>query len=160
MARDDIECLVIGGGPAGLTAALYLGRFRRRVTLVDGGASRAAWIPKTHNLIGFPQGISGPDLLEHMRKQTGQHVVQYISGEVHGLDWKDGAFHATMGNTELTASHVVLATGGLDVEPELANIRDAVKAGLVRYCPICDAFEARGRLDILRRHAMLGGLLQ
>jgi len=62
----DAECLIIGGGPAGLTAALYLGRFRRRVVLVDSGSSRASWIPKTHNLIGFPQGISGPELLDHI----------------------------------------------------------------------------------------------
>lgn len=139
------ECLVIGGGPAGLTAALYLGRFRRLVVLVDSGSSRASWIPKTHNLIGFPQGISGPDLLEHMRAQAALHDVRFVSGEVDSLRRKDGKFHASFGDTIVSADHVLLATGGLDVEPELAGIREAVKAGLVRYCPICDAFEAKGR---------------
>jgi thioredoxin reductase (NADPH) len=141
----DTECLVIGGGPAGLTAALYLGRFRRRVILIDSGASRASWIPKTHNLIGFPQGISGPELLEHMRAQAALHNVRLVPGQVDMLHRKTGAFQATIGDTAITAGHVLLATGGLDVEPELADIRDAVKAGLVRYCPICDAFEAKGR---------------
>ena len=145
MPGAQTECLVIGGGPAGLTGALYLGRFRRQVTLVDTGASRAAWIPKTHNLIGFTEGISGPDLLERMRAQTDLHVVQRISGSVDALERKDGGFLATLGDAALSARYVLLATGGLDVEPELANVRDAVKAGLVRYCPICDAFEARGR---------------
>jgi thioredoxin reductase (NADPH) len=57
----QVECLIIGGGPAGLTAALYLGRFNRSTLLVDAGASRTSWIPKTHNLIGYKEGISGPD---------------------------------------------------------------------------------------------------
>jgi thioredoxin reductase (NADPH) len=145
MPGAQTECLVIGGGPAGLTGALYLGRFRRRVTLVDSGASRAAWIPETHNLIGFTEGISGPDLLDRMRAQTDLHVVQRISGSVDALERKDGGFLATLGDTKFAARYVLLATGGLDVEPQLANVRDAVKAGLVRYCPICDAFEASGR---------------
>jgi thioredoxin reductase (NADPH) len=141
----DAECLIIGGGPAGLTAALYLGRFRRRVVLVDIGLSRASWIPKTHNLIGFPQGISGPELLDHMRRQASLHGVRWVRGDVEALRLKDGAFHAMIGDKTISAERVLLASGGLDVEPELANIRDAVKAGLVRYCPICDAFEAKGR---------------
>jgi thioredoxin reductase (NADPH) len=141
----DAECLIVGGGPAGLTAALYLGRFRRRVVLVDSGSSRASWIPKTHNLIGFPQGISGTELLDHMREQASLHGVRWVRGGVDALCPADGVFEATIGNKTISADRVLLATGGLDVEPELANIRDAVKAGLVRYCPICDAFEAKGR---------------
>ena len=84
----DAECLIIGGGPAGLTAALYLGRFRRRVVLVDIGLSRASWIPKTHNLIGFPQGISGPELLDHMRRQASLHGVRWVRGDVEALRLK------------------------------------------------------------------------
>ena len=51
--------LIIGAGPAGLTAATYLGRFRRRTVVVDGGAPRACWIPLSHNMPGFPAGITG-----------------------------------------------------------------------------------------------------
>ncbi|WP_410052539.1 FAD-binding protein [Bradyrhizobium sp. SZCCHNRI1003] len=54
------EVLIIGGGPAGLMAAIYLARFRRNVAVVDSGASRAALIPRSHNLPGFPDGIPGP----------------------------------------------------------------------------------------------------
>jgi thioredoxin reductase (NADPH) len=145
MACDDTECLVIGGGPAGLTAALYLGRFRRKVILVDNGFSRASWIPKTHNLIGFPQGISGPELLADMRAQADLYNVRRVSGQVDVLNLTEIGFEARIGDTVVNAGHVLFATGGLDVEPELADIRDAVKTGLVRYCPICDAFEAKGR---------------
>ena len=54
----DLDCLIVGGGPAGLTAAIYLVRFRRRTRLIDAGNSRAALIPKSHNFPGFPDGIS------------------------------------------------------------------------------------------------------
>src|SRR3546814_8777110 len=62
---DDgpLDCLVIGAGPAGLTAGIYLGRCRRRFLVVDGGSSRAAWIPRSHNHPGFPVGIGGNALL-------------------------------------------------------------------------------------------------
>src|SRR3954469_9581417 len=69
-AETLLDCLIVGGGPAGLTAAIYLARFRRNFLLVDGGASRAALIPTTHNYPGFPKGISGLDLLSRLRTQA------------------------------------------------------------------------------------------
>src|SRR5690606_14574677 len=69
MHEDDqpLDCLIIGGGPAGLTAATYLARFRRRILLVDCSESRARYIPVSHNCPGFPFGVSGTDLLARMR---------------------------------------------------------------------------------------------
>ena len=141
-----LDCLIIGGGPAGLTAATYLGRFRRTAVLVDAMSSRAAWIPKTHNLIGYTEGISGPILLEKMRSQAELYGAEWITGEVLALfRGIDGTFSGLVEGRTITARRVLLATGGLDVEPELPGIRDAVRSGLVRYCPVCDAFEASGR---------------
>jgi thioredoxin reductase (NADPH) len=142
----DVECLIIGGGPAGLTAGTYLGRFRRRTLLIDAGQSRAAWIPITHNLPGFTEGISGPDLLNRMHAQSDLYGAKRLTGTVERLTRsKTGTFLATVGRTEIKAQRVLLATGGLDVEPEISGIRAAVRDGLIRYCPICDAFEAAGR---------------
>jgi glycine/D-amino acid oxidase-like deaminating enzyme len=62
-----LDTLVIGGGPAGLTAAVYLARFHRSVRVVDAGESRASLIPVSHNYPGFPDGIGGLELLERLR---------------------------------------------------------------------------------------------
>ena len=65
-----MDCLIIGGGPAGLTAAIYLARFQRRFLVVDTGASRCSWIPISHNHAGCPEGIAGSDLIARMRAQA------------------------------------------------------------------------------------------
>lgn len=140
-----MDCLVIGGGPAGLAAAVYLARFRRDVVVVDGGASRASWIPISHNIVGFPEGVSGTDLLARLRGQATEFGARIVAGEVTGLRRTEAGFEAVLDGGRLTAARVLLATGGLDVEPELPGIRDAVRRGLVRYCPICDAYEVTGR---------------
>ena len=74
---DILDCLIIGGGPAGLTAALYLARYRRRFLIIDAGDSRAAQIPQSHNHPGFA-GISGPALLEKLRPQAGRYGVELV----------------------------------------------------------------------------------
>jgi thioredoxin reductase (NADPH) len=134
-----VDCLIIGGGPAGLTAATYLGRFRRNVLLVDSGDSRASWIPVTHNVLGFSQGVKGPDLLSSMRQQADLYGAERVSGQIVALKRQpNGSFLATWGDGEVSAAKVLIATGGLDVEPEIKDARAIVKAGLIRHCPICD----------------------
>ena len=65
-----LDCVVIGGGPAGLTAATYLSRFLLDIVVIDSGKSRAALIPCTPNHAGFPGGISGKELIERLREQA------------------------------------------------------------------------------------------
>jgi thioredoxin reductase (NADPH) len=126
-------------------AATYLARFRRDVTVVDSGASRAAWIPVSHNVPGFPEGIAGRDLLLRLRVQAAEYGATVRSGTVTALTRDADGFQAVTEGGVLRASRVLLATGGLDHEPELPGLRDAVARGLIRYCPICDAYEVTGK---------------
>ncbi len=144
MPTTDLDCVVVGGGPAGLAAAIYLARFRRRFIVVDNEASRADWIPVSHNLPGFPRGIEGPVLLERLRAQARRFGAEFASGaEVERLErCPEGVFSVSYGGQVIRARTVLLATGVEDREPELPNLKDAIRKGLIRHCPICDAYEA------------------
>lgn len=141
-----MECLVIGAGPAGLTAAIYLARYKRDFLVVDAGASRAAWIPRSHNHAGFPEGIPGPELLARMRAQAERYGARIVAGEVKRLERRGAeGFVADLGGRSVEARRVLLATGVVDRQPELPGLDEAVKTGLIRVCPICDAYEAQGK---------------
>ncbi|HUP96274.1 MAG TPA: NAD(P)/FAD-dependent oxidoreductase [Burkholderiales bacterium] len=137
-----LDCLIIGGGPAGLTAAIYLARFRRTVRVIDGGGSRASLIPLSHNYPGFPQGVSGRELLTRLREQAVRYGAHLTEGDVEQLErLADGTFLARAGTDAIAAHVILLATGAMDVEPNLPNLIDAIRCGLIRHCPICDAYE-------------------
>lgn len=139
---DLLDCLVIGAGPAGLVAALYLARYRRRIALVDAGQSRTLLIPTSHNYPGFPHGIAGVDLLARLREQVARYGVHPQPGRVDRLDPTRAGFVATLADGgRLAARQVILATGVVDLQPDMPGLRDATLAGRVRWCPICDASE-------------------
>lgn len=138
------DVLVIGAGPAGLTAAIYLARFRRSVVLVDAGKSRALRIPATHNYPGFPSGISGLHLLHRLRQQALHYRVRVHDGTVESLSAAKGGFVAAVGETVVVAKRVLLATGVLDKAPSFEGMKEADMAGRLRWCPICDGFEVMG----------------
>ncbi len=145
-----MDCIVIGAGPAGLTAGIYLARYRRDFVVIDGGASRASWIPVSHNHAGFPEGIPGRELLARLRTQAEEYGARIRSGQVTAIREVRDGFEVALGEETLWAKKVLLATGVEDVEPELPNLEAAVHRGLIRYCPICDAYEARDqRVGIL-----------
>lgn len=136
-----VDCLVIGAGPAGLTAAIYLARYRRSIAVVDSGSSRATYIPRTRNYPGFPEGISGPELLERLRAQAQRYGARIESGMVESLASEDGVFVAATAEARIQARRVLLATGIVDKEPEMRDFREALRLGCIRLCPICDGFE-------------------
>jgi thioredoxin reductase (NADPH) len=141
-----LDCTIIGGGPAGLSAAIYLARFRRSVALIDDGNSRAALIPLSHNYPGFPDGIAGKELLERLRTQAAHHGVQIRKASATRLQkLESGEFLTLLGSEALRSRTVLLATGLRDVEPEMPELRKAIEQGHIRYCPICDGYEAIGK---------------
>jgi len=140
------DCLVIGAGPAGLTAALYLRRYLRSVVVADHGQSRALSIERTWNFPAFVDGIAGSDLLRRLREQLAgvQGVVR--TGEVTGLRVRpDGGFSADSSGQTWQARTVLLATGVVDGVPTLPGTEAVQQRGLLRQCPVCDGYEHRGQ---------------
>ena len=151
--QEQPHCIVIGGGPAGLTAAIYLARFNLNITVIDGERSRASAIPLTRNHAGFPEGIAGVELVARMRAQASQYGATLVAGDAEGLMLSETGFRVRCGTAEFAADTVLLATGVVNNRPDMANdVHDmALVQGLLRYCPICDGYEVRDR-----RIAVLG----
>jgi thioredoxin reductase (NADPH) len=145
--RTVFDTLIIGGGPAGLTAAVYLRRFTRHVALVDKGNSRLSWIPVSHNYPGFPDGVNGMQLLENLRAQLANYGGSVMQGEITGLRLEDGIFvgdYAPMDGGEpcqIRAHTVLLATGVADAGMPVERWDEAVRCGAVRLCPVCDGWD-------------------
>ena len=136
----DLDALVIGGGPAGLTAAIYLGRFRRQFRVADGGESRLGLVPVTHNHPGFPGGIEGHALLSRMRTQAERYGAIILPDTVAALRRDGGGFVAEIGGRSVRARYVILATGVED-RPATPDFAGAIQKALIRICPICDGYE-------------------
>lgn len=145
---ETLDCLIIGAGPAGLLAATYLTRFRRRVLVVHDGASRAALIPRSHNYPGYADGIGGVALLENLRAQAERYGARFVEAHVNDLRREGGHFIAHAGEA-VHATTVLLATGVIDIEPALPDLPNAIRRGYVRHCPICDAFEVRDQAIVI-----------
>ena len=147
------ECIVVGAGPAGLSAALYLARFRRRVLVLHDGMSRAMRIPLTRNAPGFPEGIAGPDLVGRMLEHCERYGAQVREAEVvearrhegtFGLRTADGVVHHGRALVLATGLHM----GQIPLPHE--EHEAAIAAGVLRYCPICDGIEhADTRIAVL-----------
>jgi thioredoxin reductase (NADPH) len=152
---DDIsdhvfDTLVIGGGPGGLTAAIYLRRFTRNIIVVDKGNSRLGLIPVSHNYPGFPQGVPGSQLLSNLTYQLQNYGGSVLQGEITALRLDDGTFIGDYldeaGDTrQVRALTVLLATGVADAGLPIENWAEAVAAGAVRLCPVCDGYDVMDR---------------
>lgn len=137
-----LDCLIVGAGPAGLTAATYLARFRRRVALVSAGDSRAHYIPVSHNCPGFPFGIAGTELLAKLTAQAQQFGVEVIDARVQRIELVKNKFVAHSDNQVWSARTVLLATGIVDRLPPVTRIEKGIADGVVRICAVCDGYEA------------------
>jgi thioredoxin reductase (NADPH) len=136
------DVVVVGGGPAGLTAATYLRRFHRSCLVLDSGDSRARWIPESNNCPGFPQGVSGTELLRKMKEQAASFDTQFESALVDSILRHEEGFVLMAGDRRWRARCVILASGLADKLPDAPWVQAAVACHALRLCSICDAYEA------------------
>jgi len=156
-----LDAIVVGGGPAGLTAACYLRRFHRECLVVDAGHSRARWIPESNNCPGFPQGVSGDGLLRRLREQAAAVDVPVEHATVDAIHRMEEGFEVAAGERRWQAPRVILATGVRDRLPDEPWVEAAIACHALRLCSICDAYEASdqsigvvGPSDAIGGHAL------
>jgi thioredoxin reductase len=147
-ASSTWDCIIVGAGPAGLNAALVLGRARRRVLVLDSGAPRNYATHEMHGVLGH-DGLDPAELRARGRAELARYGVEVVTLEVQGAEVLDGAVRVMCaGRTEVTRT-VLLATGMLDEVPDIPGFAD-VWGTSAHTCPYCDGFEHRDeRLAVL-----------
>jgi thioredoxin reductase (NADPH) len=143
------EVIVVGGGPAGLSAALYLGRSKRRTLVIESGHSMAVWEPDVENYLGFPDGVSGDDLLRRGRQQAERYDVQFIGDEIMSAERHGNIFLLQGRHDRYEARRLLLATGITHLPPEIHEARACLGRSLF-FCKDCDGYRVQGaRIGII-----------
>ena len=143
------DCVIVGGGPAGLSAAIYMGRFRRRTLVVDAGDGRWSYGQVNQNYLGFPSGVGARRLHELGKAQAERFGVCFLSGTVTGIERLEKGYALRTSNRRLRARTVVWASGVRDHWPEFAGARRLVGKRLF-WCLLCDGWRTwRRRVLVL-----------
>jgi thioredoxin reductase (NADPH) len=141
----DADVVIVGGGPAGLAAALVLARALRSVVVLDTGSGRSTWPQVNHNLLGFPGGVEARRLRELGHEQLREYDdVRVVSAEATGAAVTDGGFRVRGQSGDWTGRALLLATGVVDHYPHFPGWETYVGRSL-HWCLACDGYESRGR---------------
>lgn len=145
MPGKTYDCVVIGGGPAGLAAAIYLARFNRSVAVADHGDGRSTQHQTNDNYLGFPDGIAAQDLRSLGERQATRFGAEIIHCKITSVQKRRGVFVATAGESTLRGRTLILAMGVRDRLPQFKNkdARDYFGISLF-WCITCDGYRVRG----------------
>jgi thioredoxin reductase len=145
LADRRYDAVVVGGGPAGFSAATWLARHRRHVVLIDSGERRNRWVERTHGYLGLDP-VHPQTLLERARAGLLAYpTAELMDARVQGVEARpDDAFLVRTGTGDVATRRLVLATGVEDRFPEVENFFEHYGAS-VFHCPTCDGYEARDR---------------
>lgn len=144
------EVIVVGGGIAGLSAAIYLGRAQRDTLVIDSGHSMARWEPVVENYLGFPNGVGGEELLRNGCRQAKRHAVSFANDEIRTLALKKPGFVLKGKKKTYYTKRLLLATGIFHLPPKIPGVRECLGHSMF-FCKDCDGYRVRGK-----RIAILG----
>jgi thioredoxin reductase (NADPH) len=140
MNNETRELIIIGGGPAGYTAALYAARANLRPLVIEGFAwgGQLMITSDVENYPGYADGIMGPEMMQDFRRQAERFGAEYITDDVTKVDFTEHPLRVWVGDTEHTAEAVIVATGASARQLGLESERTLQGRG-VSYCAVCDA---------------------
>jgi thioredoxin reductase (NADPH) len=139
-SNDVREVIVIGGGPAGYTAALYAARANLNPLVIEGFAwgGQLMITSDVENYPGYPAGILGPEMMQDFRKQAERFGTEFITDDVTRVDFSERPFGVWVGDTEYRAEAIIVATGANARQLGLESEKTLQGRG-VSYCAVCDA---------------------
>lgn len=146
------DVIIIGAGAAGIAAAIQLARYNHSVLVFDGGDGRTSWVPAFHNYLGFPQGVSGKELLRQGKEQAQKYGAEIVKSKVNSVRIEDQeSFSITTSSAEYRCRRLILATGIEDVQPDISNKYDFAGRSLF-YCLDCNSYEFIGKKAVVLGH--------
>lgn len=155
MSNEVFDCVVVGGGPAGLSAALYMGRMRRSVVVVDDEEGRSTWHQVNRNYVGFPSGIHATALRELGEEQIKKYGARLLYARAisasHTVDSGKGTFTIETNRGPVQGRTVIIATGVSDKFPVFEGSEECIGKSMF-WCIICDGYEATDKKIVVLGH--------
>ena len=138
------EVIVVGGGIAGLSAAIYLGRAQRDVLVIDSGHSMAKWEPVVQNYLGFPNGVGGEELLKNGCTQARRCNARFVHDEIRAVAARKSVFVLKGKRKSYRARRLLVATGIFHLPPEIPGVKQCLGHSMF-FCKDCDGYRVRGK---------------
>lgn len=138
------EVIVLGGGIAGLSAAIYLGRAQRDTLVIDSGHSMAKWEPVVENYLGFPKGVGGEELLRNGAEQAKRYDVRFVRDEIRTVSSNKSGFRLRGRKATYLTKQLLLATGIFHLPPKIPGVKQCLGHSMF-FCKDCDGFRVRGK---------------
>ena len=141
---DTREVIVVGGGIAGLSAAIYLGRAQRDTLVIDSGHSMAKWEPVVQNYLGFPRGVGGEMLLKNGETQARRFEACFARDEIKTVSSQKSVFVLRGKKKTYRTKRLLLATGIFHLPPEIPGVKQCLGHSMF-FCKDCDGYRVRGK---------------
>lgn len=149
------DCIIIGGGIAGLQAAIQLGRYNHEVLIIDAEDGRSTLCKSYHNILGYPDGISGDELRSLGKKHAENLGVKFIKSTVMAIK-KEGNYFTAQTETDIIGSRkILIATGVMDNIPPFPELYPCLGVS-VYLCPDCDGYEVKDKKTIVIGNGNVG----